>query len=83
MPINDLFRECFALLTILKLDVETSNNQGFLDSVLQKFTTWVILHIFRHTPILELLEREGIDSLYIELETDPERNKREQKAANN
>ncbi|MBN3881419.1 MAG: hypothetical protein HWQ44_00115 [Nostoc sp. JL34] len=33
--------------------------------------------------ILELLEREGIDSLYIELETDPERNKREQKAANN
>lgn len=33
--------------------------------------------------ILELLEREGIDSLYIELETDPERNKKEQKAANN
>ena len=33
--------------------------------------------------ILAMLEREGIDALYIELETDPERNKRQQKAANN
>ncbi|MGK7941481.1 MAG: mechanosensitive ion channel family protein [Crocosphaera sp.] len=33
--------------------------------------------------ILDLLEREGIDCLYIELETDPERNKREQQAGNN
>ena len=33
--------------------------------------------------ILRLLEREGIDSLYIELETDPIKNKRGQNAANN
>ncbi len=33
--------------------------------------------------ILELLEREGIDSLYIELETNPVRNKRQQDATNN
>ena len=33
--------------------------------------------------ILQLLEREGIDSLYVELETDPVRNKLEKQAANN
>ena len=33
--------------------------------------------------ILELLERENIDSLYIKLETDPEQNKRHQQSANN
>lgn len=33
--------------------------------------------------ILKLLEREGIDSLYIQLETDPEINKQQRKSANN
>ena len=33
--------------------------------------------------ILELLERENIDSLYIKLETDPEQNKRLQQSENN
>lgn len=33
--------------------------------------------------ILQLLEREGIDSLYVELETDPVRNKLQKQAANN
>ncbi len=33
--------------------------------------------------ILELLEKEGIDSLYVKLETDPVRNKQQQQSANN